>query len=188
MAAILLVIEDGSATASQLAHDIDRTDKHGAIRRLMNYLRKVFGSQASAYVTTQVASAFASAYVDCDTSDAVNATDTLAIAGSVGATLAVVASPTTQNQVSKGATDAEFATNVAAKINAHTTLSKIVRAYVTTPTNRVHVVAKVPGLFGNLIALAEVGNGFVLSAAVLSGGASDEADHWKYGYAPTGVS
>lgn len=184
MASLIVVVQD-SRSATQLARDIDKSDKNNAAKAVLNYLKRAFGGFGGAFVTTQVASAFAVGYVDCDNSDAVNGTDELVIAGAVGATLAVEASPANQNEFLKGATDASFATNLAAAINAHTTLSKLVRAYVaTSPTNRCHIVARQPGLAGNLITLSETGNGFVLSAAALAGGASDEVDSFAFGYDP----
>jgi hypothetical protein len=184
MAALLVVVQDSKRSATQLARDLDRSGKRNAGRSLLNYFRAVLSSLGLAYITTQVSGAFASQTITVSQAAAVNDTDTLTIAGSVGGTLSVKASPANENQVSKGATNAAFAANVVAKINAHTTLSKIVRAKVTGAA-QLTVYSKVPGLLGNLVTLAEAGNGFTLTGAALAGGTSDEADHFEFGYDPT---
>ncbi len=184
MATFVLVVQD-NRSATQIAREIDKADKNKAAKSIQNYLKRVFSGFGNAFVTSQVEGAFAVGYVDCDNSDAVNGTDELVVGGATGATLAVEASPATQSEFAKGASDATMATALAACINAHTTLSKLVRAYIaTSPTNRVHIVARVPGITGNLITLSETGNGFTLSAAALAGGTSDEVDSFAFGYDP----
>lgn len=182
MAAFTVVIQDGSASASQLARWLDKSDKRRAFKALLNYLHGILSGSMSGFLTTQVGSAFASQTVTVSQAAAVNGTDTLVIAGSNGATLAVVASPANENQFLKGASNAAFATNLAAAINAHATLSKFVRAKASGAV--VTIYSLVPGILGNLITLSETGNGFTLGAAALAGGTSDEADHHAFGYDP----
>ncbi len=187
MAAMLITVETGELDIAALRHRFDKShNRHRMFGGILNYLYAILGGNKSAFVQVELCSAYAAGYVDCDNSDAVNGTDELTVAGTV---LAVEASPASEDQFAKGATDATFATNLAAAINAHTTLSKIVRAYVaSSPTNRCHIVSRVPGPIGNLVTLAETGNGFVLSAAALASGAGDETDTLQMGYLPTGIT
>jgi hypothetical protein len=180
MAALLLVIQDASASASQLARDVDRSDRRRSMRAVLTYIQRIISGAASGYVTSVVASTFATRNVTCSQAGAVDGTDELTVAGTV---LAVEAAPATESEFLKGASNAAFATNLAAAINAHSVLSKIVRAKATAAV--VAITSKIPGPIGNLITLAETGNGFTLAGAALTGGASDEADGYPFGYDPS---
>lgn len=65
-------------------------------------------------------------------------------------------------------TDAEDAANLAAAINLHATLSKIVSA--AAAANVVTITALQKGEIGNYIALSETGSTITVSAAYLAGG------------------
>lgn len=134
-----------------------------------------------ASVRSIIASACATATIGCDQSDAVDNTDTVTIAG---VELAVVAAPADTSEFAKGADDIEFAANLVAAIHANATLAKLVRA-TTDGVDTVTVTALVPGPIGNFLTLTEVGNGFTVSGAVFSGGASDAPEAYERGYTPT---
>lgn len=162
---------------------ITRTPKDMAVRAIANEFYKAITLQRRCDVRAVVASLVASQTITCSSSAAVNDTDTLTIGG--GTALAVKATPTTQDQVSKGTTDAAFAANVVAKINANTNTSKIVWAAVTTSASGIITIYSVyPGPIGNLITLSEVGNGFTINGggAALESGASDAVKHHIMGY------
>jgi hypothetical protein len=133
-----------------------------------------------AMVRSVIASACATVTIGCDQSDAVDSTDTVTIAG---VALAVVASPSTTAQFAKGADDIEFAANLVAAIHANATLAKLVRAS-SDGIDTVTVTALAPGPVGNFLTLAETGNGFTISGAVFSGGASDAPQTYERGYTP----
>jgi len=181
MAAFTMVVQtDADISATQLAQTLDKSGKHQAMKALRALLRKVESGNQPAYLTTQVASAFASATVTCTQASAVDGTDEVVIAGT---TLAVEAAPANQSEFLKGASNAAFATNLAACINAHTVLQKIVRAKAVT--NVCTITCRIPSPLGNLITLTETGNGMVVSGALFTGGASDEADSFVYGFDAT---
>lgn len=95
----------------------------------------------------------------------VPADDTIIIGG---VTFTAKASPSGDNQFSQAGTDAEDATALAAKINAHPTLSQAVTA--SAATNVVTIRAKQKGVIGNFITLSETGTSITVSAAALAGG------------------
>ncbi len=83
-------------------------------------------------------------------------------------TLTIVASHATSSQIDLGASDAEMATNIAAKINSNATTSAIVRA--TSALGVVTVRALTPGLLGNCIGLSTTGGTITASTARLISG------------------
>lgn len=180
MSALLIVVNDNKYSAAQLARAIDKPRRIGATAALQRYLKRVLSKVGEAHVTTQVASAFATATITCNNAAAVNSTDTTTI---MGVALALVAAPASNVQFAKGATDATMATNLAACINANPTLQKVIRAKAAAAV--VTMTCKVPGLLGDLLSLAETGNGMTISGALFTGGASDEADSFAYGFDPT---
>lgn len=72
-------------------------------------------------------------------------------------TLTAKASPANENQFVTGATEQAGATNLAAAINAHSTLSKVVSAVATSDatTGTVTVTVLLPGEVGNQLVMAE---------------------------------
>jgi hypothetical protein len=175
-----LTIETPDVPIASLRDSIDRTDKFRVLRAIVTLVQAIGMGIKRGYVRVCIASATASQTIGCDQSDAVDGTDTVTIAGT---TLEVEAAPADQDEFLKGDTDIEFAANLAAAINAHTTLQKIVRAE-SDGVDTVTVYSKYPGPIGNLIALTEAGDGFTLGGAVLAGGASDEHDGYQFGYDP----
>lgn len=159
---------------------ITRQPKGDAMRGLQNEINSLNSLARRGKARVFVASATASQTVTCSYSGVVNGTDELTIAGTV---LAVEASPANQSEFLKGSSDATFAANLAACINAHTTLNKIVNAAVTTGASGiVTIYANVPGPIGNLVTLAKTGNGFTIGAATLANGASDAVKEHVFGY------
>lgn len=179
----LMVVFESAETSTVLDYKFDANDRRHYIAALEDYLKKLKTGMAQAYVYSTVGTVRASGTVTCTVASVVDGTDEVVIAGT---TLAVEASPATQSEFLKGASNAACATNLAACINAHTTLSKIVRASASAAV--VTITAKVPGPIGNLITLTETGNGFAVSGAVLASGASNECDGFSFGYLPTGVT
>lgn len=92
------------------------------------------------------------------------ATNTLVIGG---VTLTCVNSGATSVQFNKGTTDTLTAVNLAAAINALTTINKVVQA--SAASNVVTIVSLYPGTIGNLITLS-AGGGTITVAAALTGG------------------
>lgn len=92
------------------------------------------------------------------------ATNTIVIGG---VTLTCVNSGATTVQFNKGTTDTGTATNLAAAINALTTINKVVQA--TSSGAVVTIVSLYPGTIGNLITTTATG-GTITVAATLTGG------------------
>ena len=177
---VTVTIEDTDSFIADLRRELDLPDKESSARALSDYLRSVAGPQRRGYVRACIASATASQTVHCDQSDAVDGTDDITIAGQ---TISVEASPSGEGQMDSGTTDAEFADNLASKINAHSTMSKMVWAD-SDGVDTVTVYSVFPGPIGNFVALTETGNGFTLGGANLASGASDEVDGYELGYNP----
>lgn len=92
------------------------------------------------------------------------ATNTLVIGG---VTLTAVASGPTSVQFVAAGTDAATATNIAAAINALTTLNKVVQASASGAT--VTIVCLVPGTIGNLVTLSSAGGTITVGSALTGG-------------------
>lgn len=162
---------------------VNRVPKGTAMRGFMNEVTRMLNrGRGEAYVN--IASAVASQTVTCDHTAAVADTDKLTIAGHDLSAKAAVAN---EDQFLIGATDAAYAANVAACINANSTTSKIVWAAVTTAASGIITIYSVyPGPIGNLITLAETGNGFTLGDTALASGSSDAMKHYQLGYGRAG--
>lgn len=154
--------------------------KGRALRQFARDLFAIVGGVMRCFVRTQAASVAASQTVTVDYTLAVAATDTITIAGTALSAQAAVAN---ESQFLIGASNAAYVANVVACINAHSVLSKIVRAYAVSATV-FRITCIVPGPLGNLVLLAEAGNGFTLGAAALAAGASDAAYGFSFGYTP----
>lgn len=97
----------------------------------------------------------------------ISANDTVTLGGTA---LTCVTGTPTSSQFKKVTDGPTTAANLAATINAHTTLSKLVSA--TAAAGVVTVKALMPGAIANQFTMATSnGTGFVLSAAVLANGA-----------------
>lgn len=161
----------------------DRVDQPHptGLREVINILKGAMLGHERAFVRVQLATAAASQTIEVDVSDMVADTDTTVIDG---ITLTWVAASANEDQITIPATDALGATALAAAINAHSTISKLVWA-AKTGTDDVTVYAVIPGTTGNGITLAEAGNGITLGGAALANGAGDEVDGINLGFSPT---
>lgn len=175
----MLAAKCADRTSADLRQRLDKTTARQQIRAYSDYLRGINGGSLRAVVTTTLAATTASQTIGCDQSDAVDATDSVTIGPT---TLSVEASPADEDEFLQGATDIAFAANLAAAINAHSVLSKIVTA-ASDGVDTVTVTCRWPGIIGNEIALAEAGLGFTLGAAALAGGTQDETDEFGKGMA-----
>lgn len=92
------------------------------------------------------------------------ATDTIVVGG---VTLTAVNSGATSVQFVRSTTNATTATNLAAAINALTTINKVVQASASGAT--VTIVSLIPGTIGNLITLS-AGGGTITVGSALTGG------------------
>lgn len=150
------------------------------IRKILGLLRGLINGSYRGFIRSTLCSERASGTFT-GTAAAVAPNDTVVIAGT---TLTNKASPANQDEFADAATNALLAASLAACINAHTTLSKIVFAVVTNAANGVVTVySKYPGTIGNLITLAESG-GYTVSGAAMTGGVGDEVDDYARGYDP----
>jgi len=177
---VTITVETNDYFIADLRLLLDKTQKRDSVRAHSDFLRQFVGGARRGYARACIASAVASGTVTCDFDSVVDGTDDITIGGTA---LSVEASPSGESQFDGGTTDAELATNLAAAINAHSVLGKIVWADVTS-SDVVTIYSKYPGPIGNLVTLAESGNGFTLGAAALASGASDEVDEYQLGYDP----
>lgn len=89
-------------------------------------------------------------------------------------TLTAKASPSGENQWSQAGSDTADAAALAAKINAHSVLSKVVVA--SSAAGVVTVTCLTPGVVGNQIAISETGSSITASGSFLSGGTGGAQD------------
>lgn len=149
-------------------------------RKVLALFKGVLVGAYRGYIRTTLCTARASGTFT-GTAAGVAPNDTITIAGT---TLTNKASPASEDEFADAATNALLAASLAAAINAHSVLSKIVFAVVTTAADGVVTVySKYPGTIGNLITLAESG-GYSVSGANMTGGAGDEMDEFQKGYDP----
>lgn len=180
MPLIALVVDLPDRSIGDLRNDCDHTDKVKSMRGILKMINASMGPMQRADIRACLATARASQTVGCDISDAVDGTDDITIGGT---TLSVEASPSGEAQFDGGTTDAEFAANLSAAINANSTLQKIVFA-IDDGVDEVTIYSVYPGAIGHLITLTESGNGFTLGAAALADGDADEVDFYEFGYDP----
>jgi phage tail sheath gpL-like len=140
-------------------------------KSLANYFQALAARHESASVDVQtnasspVAASATITLVSC-------ATDTVTIGG---ITFTGSGSPTGDVQFETDGNDAADAAALAAKINAHSTLSKIIAA--TVENNVVTVTCLVKGVIGNFIALTETGSTITCTGSgFLAGGTGGPTD------------
>lgn len=178
----LTITFDSPETSAQLVQRLLRTEsKRTVMRELANYINGLQGGVRNAHVRVQAFDAFASQTVTVSQAAAVEGTDELTIGTIV---LAVEASPANENQFELGASDIEFAANLAAAINAHSILSLFVVA-ASDGVDTVTITSLYGGPVGDAIPLAETGNGFTLGGTALDGGDQtlDQGLAFVFGYA-----
>jgi hypothetical protein len=160
-----------AVTMADRTANIASDRKHQCLAQLRQMIEDVQSGIASDVITVQYNSSVdpvnASGTITI-TNSAVDANDTVTIAGVVLTAKASAANGTTE--FNKGDSSTSTATNLAACINANTTLNKIVVASASAAI--VTVTCFVPGTIGNLISMVTSdAPAFALSAAVLASGA-----------------
>ena len=167
-----------TATVDEVAADVARDliaesglrELAGA--KLIDYAKKLVAGKGKPVVRAEVGAVKASATL---TGTSVIATDAVAVNG---LTLTCVASGATSVQFNLGADDAATMANLAAAINANTSLNGIVTA--SSALTVVTVSAARPGLMGNAITLTSADATIVASAAKLAGGVDGTSDVIHY--------
>jgi phage tail sheath gpL-like len=140
-------------------------------RMAMVFLSRFFDALSlgnrSAKVVTQVNSGDAVAATGTVTLSSFVADDTVTIGTQV---FTAKVSPSGANQFALGASDTTAAAALAAKINAHTSLTSVVTA--TSALGVVTLTAAVAGLIGNQIGIAVSAHGSVSGSGKLTSGAN----------------
>lgn len=171
----LIVVEHDETEANDLA---DLQAETGYVElaglKLKNFIKMITSGIRPAVVQTKVNSVKATGTV---TLSSHVATNTVTVNG---ITFTCVASGATGNQYNVGANDTETAANLAAALNANTTLDGMLIA--TAASGVVTLTALVPGELGNAVTLAISANGSVSAARMASGTNGTEKTHY-YGSA-----
>jgi phage tail sheath gpL-like len=160
MASLVLTIK-GSGVSSLKQ---DSSCDHEAIRDIVNHLNSLASGSEKGTIYAQssssdpVAASGTATLVSC-------ATDTITI-GNI--TFTGTGSPTTELHFETDGNDTADAAALAAAINAHSTLSKVVVA--TSASNVVTITSLIRGVVGNFIALSETGSTITVSGTALTGG------------------
>lgn len=146
-------------------------NRHQAGQKFMQFWRALMGGSRSAKVIVGGGAARSTGTV---TLASFVANDTVTINGVV---MTGKASPSGEAEFACGVSDTADAAALAAKINAHSTLSLIVSA--TSALGVVTLTALKPGLLGNCITLAISAHGSVSAARMASGtDGSTEVTHY----------
>ncbi len=172
MAAVTTIVikHDSATTAAEVAERLARpaSDKKNGLRMLIRLLEALVAGTRLGRVSVKVDDVTvgdrASVTNTITQASLVADTDTLTI-GDI--TLSWKAAASTESEVTIGGTATICATNLVAKINAHSQLKGLVSA--TSAAGVVTISCAFPGRIGEMITLAEVGNGQVLSATRLTG-------------------
>ena len=150
---------------TDLATRLTRVEPREALLNLSKFIRGYATGLETGAVYAQnnasdpVAASATATLVSC-------ATDTITIGG---ITFTGTGTPTTELHFETDGNDAADAAALAAAINAHSTLSKIVVA-TTASNNIVTITCLVKGVIGNFITLSETGTTITVSGAALAGG------------------
>ena len=168
MSTLVLTLKTSKDTSLCAKADQDNQN----ISRIINLLSGLnVGALSPAVLDIQYSSADPVAASGTFTLTSAIATDAVTI-GAV--TLTASSTPANENQWEiDGADDAADAASLAAAINAHSVLSKVVAA--TSAANVVTVTALQKGLVGNQIPISSADATFVASASFLAGGTGGAA-------------
>jgi len=139
--------------------------------KLVDFMKKCVSGSHPAVIQTKINAAKASGTVTLSSHVATNTVTVNGIA------FTCVASGATGNQYNVGASDTLTAVELAAALNANTTLDGMIVA--TSALGVVTVTALVPGELGNAITLAISANGSV-SAARMAGGTNGDTETTHY--------
>lgn len=175
MAQTLSVVMKVEGVASELVTTKGHKAQVAALYKLFNSLLSG-GKHANIDVYSSTSAPVAAS--GTVTVGAPNATDTLVVGG-----VTFTGDDTPEGaQFDTSGTAAEAATSLAAAINAHATLSKIVEA--VADDDEVTITCLQKGVVGNFITLAETGSSLTLSGAALAGGTGGiegEAQNYSVG-------
>ena len=144
---------------------------HETAKSLANYFQALAARHESATVEVQTNSSSPVAASGTITVASVQADDTFTLGG---ITFTGKASPSGDIQFDSDGSDSVVAAAIAAKINAHPTLSKIVSASAADEV--VTVTCLVKGVIGNFITLSSSGATLTVSAAALASGTGGPTD------------
>lgn len=169
----ITITHAANVSATDVANILTDSNSTLQIKKLNDYLRSANAGVRRIKLEIEQETVAASQTLTCDQASAVATTDTLTVGG---ITCASVASgpEVDSGEWLLGADDGEMADNLAAAINGHTTLGKIVTAE-SDGVDTVTITAKVAGTLGNLVTLAEAGSGITLTGTALTGGDGGEA-------------
>lgn len=160
----ITIAGDEKAIACAAKYIGDYSRPVSSVELLRQYLEKVNagGAPAKVYVFMDKGDGTAATgTVACTQASAVDGTDVLTLCG---VAFSVVASPSSDpalGQFSKGASDDEMGTNLAAAINAHPALKGMLTAENSSGTVTWTLTDK--GVFGNQARATEVGNSMVVT-------------------------
>jgi phage tail sheath gpL-like len=168
---MLVVAQDETSTNVQRDLYAETGYKELAGLKIGNYLKNCISGAHPAVIQTKINAVKASGTI---TLSSHVATNTVTVNG---IPFTCVASGATGNQYNVGADDTETAVNLAAALNANTTLDGMLVA--TSALGVVTVTALVPGELGNAITLAISANGSV-SAARMAGGTNGDTETTHY--------
>ena len=180
MAATLVVtlsLDDTQSHVQQLAQP-SANQGMAAIKAVSRYVNSI-GVRRQGSIRVQTGGAAPVRATGTATLASVAANDTIVIGGT---TLTAKASPANENEFSQAGSDTADAASLVTKINAHSTLSQVVKASSSGAV--VTITCLVPGVIGNHITLAQTGGTITLSAAKLSGGtggSTEEGTLWGFG-------
>lgn len=142
------------------------------LKRFFNFFRQIINGVWKSNINVIQGGVYASATA---TLASVVATDTVVIGG---VTLTCVNSGATSVQFNKGTTDTLTAVNLAAAINALTTVNKVVQA--SSAAAVVTISCIYPGTIGNLVTTT-AGGGTITIAATLTGGTDGTLGNISHG-------
>lgn len=162
-----------------LAPNFTGTDSRDRAKNLENVIKSLASGSRNGAITVHVDGVRASATITVDNSK-VTANDTIKIGATTLTCKASGANGTTE--FNKSTTDTLTAVNLAAVINANTTLSTYLTA--SNASGVVTITCKQPGLIGNAIGITVTENtpsSFVPSAALLASGTNGTAYSLTFG-------
>lgn len=172
MAATLVITASLDTTQSILQQktQLDTTRGQHAINQVKNLLKGA-GARVQGNIRVQSGGAAPVRASGTITLASVAANDTVVLGGT---TLTAKASPANENEFSQAGTNTQDAAALAAKINAHSTLSQVLSA--TSSGAVVTVTCLIPGVIGNHFTMTQTGGTMTLSAAKLASGTGGAAD------------
>lgn len=163
MSSIVITVKSARADLTRFLRPSD--ERKAGLQSLAALFEGCMGGTESASVDVQSSASDPVAASVTATLATVAADDSITIGG---VTLTAKAAPAGEAQWSQAGTDTADAAALAACINAHSTLSKVVAA--TSAAAVVTITCLVKGVVGNFITCSEAGITITLSATALSGG------------------